>query len=165
MNTQWTIFLDLEETLIESWSDHTLLVNKIVKINRFVNKTLVETKQPLSVPRFGLMSWAVYNDKDKRQFQEELQPWLEEQMQITFSNELILSIDDWISLVMNNCGILLSREDIFDLSDKETILFWLRNAKKGFPTGHIILIDDVVKHNNVIISDSRKITILNVDKL
>lgn len=174
MNRQWTIFLDLEETLIESWSDRTLLVNKIAAIDQFVKRTLIDSRQtvgrrfanpPLSMPRFGLMSWAVWNDKDKKDFQDEIQLWLEEQMKIVFNQELILSMDDWITLVRRNTVMNLSRQDLFDISSKETVLFWLRNATEGFPDGEITLIDDVVDHNTVITSDSRKITILNVDKL
>lgn len=174
MSKQWTIFLDLEKTLIESWSDHTWLTHKADAIKAFIKRTLLNSRQrlgrqsPINTigwPVFGLMSWAVWNDEDKHTFQQELQPWIEEQMKITFSQELILSMEDWITLVQRNARLKLSRQDLFDISSKETVLFWLRNATEGFPEGEITLIDDVVAHNNVIVSESRKITILNVDKL
>lgn len=171
---QWTIFLDLEETLIESWSDRTLLIPKVKLIEKFIQFKLKESRQmlgrrfanpPLTMPQFGIMSWAIWNDADKREFQQEIQLWLEEKMRITFRQDLILSMDDWALLVMKHTGLKLSRQDIFDFCSKETVLFWLRNATQGFPEGEITLIDDAVTHNNVIISGTRKINIMNVDKL
>lgn len=157
---QWTIFLDLEETLIESWSDRTLLLGKVNAIQRFIKTSIPR----LDMPKFGLMSWAVWNDTDKTEFQQEIQPWLEEQMRITFDQELILSMDEWTTLVRRNTVLKLARQDLFDFG-KESLLFWLRNATKDFPDGEIALIDDAVEHNNVIQTNSRKITIINVDKL
>ena len=170
---QWTIFLDLEETLIESWSDRTLLVNNVAAIDRHIKDKLKESRQligrrftnsPLMMPRFGLMSWAVWDDKDKTEFQQEIQPWLEEQMRITFSQELIVSMDEWTTLVRRNTVLKLTRQDLFDFG-KESLMFWLRNATNDFPEGEITLIDDAVEHNNIIQTNSRKITILNVDEL
>ncbi len=160
MDNQFTIFFDLEETLIESWHDHTWLTHKVERIKKFISRIHQEN----NAIQFGLMSWAVWNDVDKKQFQEKLQLWIEEQMKITFNEELILSIDDWCILVMREAGLRLSRQDIFDIGNKETVLFWLRNAKT-FPTGNIFLIDDAVEHNNTITSLTRNISILNVDRL
>ena len=171
----WTIFLDLEETLIESWSDHTWLTHKAEAIGTFIKRSLIQSAHQsksiyhdtprLELPRFGLMSWAVWNDADKQIFQQQLQHWIEGNLKMAFSEDLIWTMEDWAALVLKNTGLRMSQQDLFDFCNKETVLFWLRNAEHGFPHGEITLIDDAVPHNNVVTSQTRKITTVNVDKL
>ena len=58
MNKQFTVFLDLEETVITSW-DEGLLVNAS-KVREFLKEQ--------NVTNFTVFSFAVWNDKDKADF-------------------------------------------------------------------------------------------------
>jgi len=158
-----TVFLDLEETVIESWNNPDWLSLKADIIREVINVL----KRENTTVQLGLMSWAVWDDADKKVFNKKLREPIEQSLKLEFSDDLILSMDDWIQLVMVNSGMRLSRADVHDLSSKETILFWLRDAKHDFPTGSIILIDDAIKHDDCIISPEgdRKITMKNIDNL
>jgi len=153
-----TIFLDLEETLIESWDIPDWLPDNAEAIKTFI--------QSLHGPaQFGIMSWAIWNERDREAFIKKLMCPIEDGLGIEFQNSLILTMEDWAQLVLSQSGLRVAYDEVAHFG-KETILFWLRHAK-DFPKGEIFLIDDTVEHNDCIISleKTRKITMKNVKKM
>lgn len=130
------ILLDLEQTLIPEWGDWTLTpqIDKIV--------AHCQPKKGESV-ELGLMSWAVYHNKDVEIFKEKLYPALKDVFGQHFLS--FMSMDQWANCIWENAGIWLQREELFDIYKKEDVLF--RLARNGWKAGHDIeLIDDAVHH-------------------
>lgn len=161
-----TIFFDLEETLIESWEQPNWLSDNAEAIKTFIKIMYSAYKTP-SV-QFGIMSWAIYDADEKDQFKRRFAETIEDGLGIKLQDDLILSMDDWMSLVMRSSGLRISRDEIFEMANKETILFWLLKASAAdFPTGKIYLIDDAVGHNDFMesIEHDREIRLLNIKVL
>ena len=69
------LFLDLEGTLIESWTDHSL-------INTGKIKKIIDTIVPDAI---FIFSAAIYNDSDKVSFETFLKKKIEESLGIVFA--------------------------------------------------------------------------------
>jgi len=106
-----TVFLDLEETVIESWNNPDWLSLKVDIIREVINVL----KRENTTVQLGLMSWAVFDDADKETFNRRFRGHIEDALQLEFSDDLILSMDDWIQLVMMNSGMRLSRAVRFNV--------------------------------------------------
>lgn len=132
------IFLDLEETLIDNWENGWLLPGKI--------KTIRGLRAPFDA-KVGLMSWAVWDEKDKAKFNSELRPELEKALGMKFSDEFVWSMDDWAKQLFEFRGKKISREDLFDIFGKHEILFMVSRCHPAFKGHKVILFDDVVEDN------------------
>lgn len=169
MSTQLTIFLDLEETVIDEWRTHNFLEERATAIRDFVRDTIDRREEILGETfpvRWGVMSWAIETMRDVVTFNETMREGLESFFDITFDDRLIWTVEDWRSAINCNSPFNLNRDDFADFGSKENTLFWLRNAPEGdLPLGFITLIDDVVSHKNKIITENRAITLVNSKEL
>ena len=103
------ILLDLEETVIEDWSNMTLMPRECMAIRSFLR-----TCHPGAT--IGLMSWAVWNDRDKALFNKHLRDELEAVLEVKFSDEWLLSMDDWAKMLFHHCKKKLSRDETINHS-------------------------------------------------
>lgn len=150
------VFLDLEETLIDNWENGWLLPTNIATIKKAIGP---------ANPKLGLMSWAVWDDKDKAKFNSDLRPELEEALGMAFDDEFVWSMDDWAKQLLEFRGKKISREDLFDIFGKEEVLFMVARCHPKMRHQNVILIDDVVEHNLALVAKANNclVTILNID--
>jgi len=99
-----------------------------------------------NAPVLGLMSWAVWNDDDKKVFNEKLRPAIEEALGMTFADELVWSMDDWSWHINRSTGKRVSRDDLFDMFGKQEVLFVLSRHSHNFNRQKVFLVDDAVEH-------------------
>jgi hypothetical protein len=133
------ILLDLEETVIEDWSNMSLMPRECMAIRSFLR-----TCHPGAT--IGLMSWAVWHDKDKALFNKHLRDELEAVLEVKFSDEWLLSMDDWAKMLFHHCKKKLSRDDLFDCFGKQEVLFLASRFVPAFKDQFVLLVDDVVEH-------------------
>lgn len=133
------VFLDLEETLVDDWSSQLLLT-----ANVRVTRSFLKTLPPGT--KVGLMSWAVWDERDKSLFNKDLRPFLEAELDVQFSDDFVWSMDDWAQEVFNSTGMKLSREDLFDVFGKHEVLFKLSRHSPKFEGHQVVLVDDVAEH-------------------
>lgn len=133
------VFLDLEETLIDNWENGWLLLRKI--------KAIRDLCAPFDA-KVGLMSWAVWDEKDKAKFNSELRPELEKALGMKFSDEFVWSMDDWAKqlLVFHGKKDFLVRICL-TFFGKEEVLFMLSRCHPAFKGHTVILFDDTVEDN------------------
>ena len=131
------VLLDLEETLVNNWDEFFPLRSGFQRVTDFLKKLEGPTK-------VGVMSWAVWDDRDKQKLEREL-PMLEKLLGRKFDPEWVLSMDDWAKLLFTETGFHVERSEMFDLCKKEDVLFRLRKAPV-FKDHKVFLIDDAVSH-------------------
>ncbi len=137
------IFLDLEETLIDNWDNGFLLLPKVDAIRTVI----AQMHELFGTVQVGLMSWAVWDEKDKAKFNKDLRDFLETNLKCSFDDAFIWSMDDWCNEVLKCTGKKISRDDVFDLFNKEVILGELCRKHPLFADETILFIDDTATHN------------------
>ena len=131
------LFLDLEETLIDSWDNGWLLPANIACIRKkFADKA----------PIVGLMSWAVWNLVDKQTFNKKMRKELENALGVPFNDNFIWSMSDWADKLLQFNGKKISQQDLFDCFSKHEVLFMLSRTHPEFKRHNVVLIDDAVEH-------------------
>jgi len=159
-----TIFLDLEETLIDDWFAGNWLPEQADAILDCINSRILELHP--GAMSLGLMSWAVEHVDDKLAFIRRFSDAIENHFDLKFRSEFILSVQDWRRIINRTSIINFSNEDFNDFATKENVVFWLRHANENlFPIGHIILVDDTISHGDKIVTDSRVIEFINPKQL
>ena len=148
------VLLDLEETVIDSWEKRNALPENLDKIRRFLK----------SNDRLGLMSWAVWDTKDKNDFQQNLQLGIEQALEHSFEKELIFSMHDFSDVILKKKRKWVSRDDMFDLFGKEECLLQMLRLEQ-FNDWDIYLIDDCVDHNLTFSRNHQCIRFLNINKM
>lgn len=145
------IFLDLEETIIDTWQGNAII--NVDKIKKFLGNT----------KEVGIFSFAIWNDVDKEFFEKNWRSAIENTLGI--KAVVVPSVSDMMKVDFDLRGIRF--DDIFE--------FIVMNKKEGafrswcltFHIGqHTILVDDAVP--NLIIDDEdtrTKIQLVNVNKL
>lgn len=153
------VFLDLEETCIDSWESKLLLLKKLDAIEEFLNGKEIRVPGKKGAPdvvspatpklnlHLGLMSWAVWNEDDKHAFNRNLRPHLESLLKRKFDDRYVWSMDDWAKQALLHCKKKLTREDLFDCFGKPELLFMLSRAHPDFYDSIIFLIDDAYEHH------------------
>lgn len=139
------LFLDLEETVITNWSDAVLMNDNIKRIKDEMN--CYKTRN-VNI-RLGLMSWAVWDDKDKECFNS-FRSVLETELEHSFEDELIWSMNDWAEAMLVARGVHLTRQDMFEWMEvfgKVEVLFVLTRSHNTFTGQTVMLIDDIVEHD------------------
>lgn len=164
MNRNLTIFLDLEETLIDDWRHGNWLSNQTDAILSLIQTRMIEIN-PFETS-LGLMSWAVENFDDKLSFMRRFSHTIENHFDLKFQSHNVLSVSDWRIMINRISGINFSNDDFNDFATKENVLFWLRNAHESIlPEGFIILVDDTVSHLDKIVTEKRVIEFINPKQL
>jgi hypothetical protein len=133
------VFLDLEETVINNWEESLLMLENIKKI-----KHLLDSNESV---RVGLMSWAVWDDRDKTLFNAGVRHFLEENLGHRFDDELLWSMKDWAEHLFKFCGKHVSIQDLFDILGKHEVLFMLSRCHPTFRNETVMLIDDIAEHD------------------
>lgn len=151
------VFLDLEETLLDEWNSGLFLPRKLDCVRDFLKDNPGST--------VGLMSWAVWDDRDKARFEKEFRADLERNLECTF--ELVWSMDDWANEVFAHFNKKLSRQDLFDMFSKPEVLFALGRTHPLFHNQTVVLVDDAVEHKLTMTSPKNNctVTLLNVDDM
>ena len=94
----------------------------------------------------GLMSWAVWGDRDKEVFNRTMRPELEEALGMDFDDRVVWSMDDWAAELLQFHRKKLSRQDLFDMFGKQEVLFTLSRSHPLFHKRNVVLFDDMVEH-------------------
>jgi hypothetical protein len=147
------LLLDLEETVIPEFGNFYVpdhwgrCIRKFIKEGKF--------------SEVRIYSWAIYNDKDKAEF-ENVSLSIGLEIGTTFSH--IHTIQEIIRDITKYCGIKMADiNDFFDFYNKERALFDL-TLNGWLPNTHIVLLDDAVKEVTIE-SDKSKVEIINFKKL
>lgn len=154
------VFLDLEETVIASWDDQTLLPGRIAHIKEFLDGATAHDGVEI-----GLASWAVWNDRDKSQFNNNLREDLENALGHKFDDRFVWSMDDWAKELFVHTGKLMERSELFDIFGKEEVLIKMARCHPLFSDKNVLLFDDRVEHNLHIVSPNNRSQLLFVNIL
>lgn len=141
------VFLDLEETVIRSWGDPTL-------VNKDWIQYLLHQEQ---VQEVHIFSFAIFNQADKDRFSQQIKPFLE--------NALEVRIRSWVSIAEIN-KIIRSFTSVV-LEDWELTDVWGKMrafqdyCRAQYKDTECVLIDDVVPNSTFLLSDD-KLTIRTI---
>lgn len=148
----WRVFLDLEETVIDSWHSGML-----------VNSTRVrDWLQRNRVASVGIFSFAIWDTADCQEFDRRLRPWL--------SRALDTSIDTVVSTeTLWHTDTKHSKIHFENISD----YIGIRGKAGAFQnwcrwqlTENTVLIDDVVPNQELFLADAnRRIVTVNIQDL
>lgn len=161
-----TLYLDLEQTVIDNWQDG--LLHKPQRIKHFIDANYPD----INVDDVRIFSFAIYDDADKAKFEHELKGMLEATLDIT--------ITQWPSVVeiaaasQKLTGVRWLDKDTMggmDIHEYITIVgkfrafedwVWLRHEDGN----RVVLIDDVVPQRTIYdhVRDIQ-IDLINVDHL
>ena len=126
-----TVFLDLEETVIDSW-DSGLLVNS-GKVRDFLQQN--------SVKSVHIFSFAIWTDKDKVDFDKRLRPFLKRALSTDF--RMVPSVEDMMKVDTAITGVHFdSITDFLSIRGKQGA--FMSFCKHHFDRKHNVLVDDVV---------------------
>ena len=109
-----TVFIDLEQTIIDSWSSGELI--NVSPIRRFL--------QARNIQDVSIFSFAIYNEKDKQDFDTRLRPSIEEALGVKVMSWP--SVQDMIREEKKFTGI------VFDQAYEIAEYIQLRGKKDGF---------------------------------
>lgn len=168
------IFLDLEQTLIDDWGTKNTMPDNLVKIARFIN--YVHQTGFVDEINVGIMSWALWSDIDKEEFnkffpllQHAISEHLDSSVRsaVKFDDSLMMTMQDWSHRLLVHCNKNLSMTDMFDMVGKQETLFMLSRHDPTFSNETIVLIDDTVEHDMTVEVPSTNCTIIfkNVHQL
>lgn len=148
------IFLDLEETIIESWSN-PLLMN-VGKIGNFVHTS--------GVQEVGIFSFAIWNEQDKIDFEERhIKQAIEMALGVPINE--ILTVPDIANEVFWKTGVRMDISEFITIWGKQrAFIDWALITQRN--ENRVVLIDDVVRNIDVIDRDRNLlIELINVEKL
>jgi hypothetical protein len=130
------LFLDLEETLIKDWFNHTLLPDKVENIKNFAKKN--------NIKKATMFSAAIWTESEKNLFEKNLKTFLEKNLELKLD---VLLLEEAFDIVVKKNGIIAENSaffcDIFLFSQKEEFFkqWLLASNKKGI----FVLFDDTVE--------------------
>ncbi len=141
------VLLDLEETLVDDWSSFTAV--NVAPVQRWVS-ALKKVAEVNEVPvRFGLFSFAVWNDGDLARLQKNRE-WLEGVFGFQFDDNLLWTVQHISKRVEKACRVnFVSQSDFFDFigANKTLTLVSLVSNDPFFKGKNVVLLDDTVEHN------------------
>jgi hypothetical protein len=125
------IFLDLEETIIESWQNPVL-------VNSSRMKDWLEDKR---VTEIGIFSFAILNEADLHVFNKDIKPMLETRLAVTISK--VFTVEEVCLIIRKNFGAFWEPDEIPLIWGKTKAFVDVCTAT--MPRGSTcVLIDDVV---------------------
>lgn len=155
-NIMTTVFLDLEETVIDDWNSANILVERCEQIRKILDHI-----QPDKV---GVLSWAIWNDRDKDHFINTcVKSRIEDHIGREIDPELVWTMTDMRAQVLKTTGRSFSQDDLLDIFGKEECLNVL--FRKHFFKTDVVLIDDTVAHQLVTEFQGLRLVYLNAKKL
>jgi FMN phosphatase YigB (HAD superfamily) len=150
------VLFDLEETLIESWEDPTLLCGQFPKILSWVKEQ--------GDFRAGLFSWAVWDANELKKFNKGLRQQIEEVHGFRFDDELMFTRNfflnkfrEWFMMPWMDC------DDFTAFFKKRQAIeeVWLRMFDQ--PNTELVFIDDTIPSMMLIRDDVEHNTLQLVD--
>lgn len=132
------MFLDLEQTLIESWDKPYLIHIKQVE-------DLIKSYKNLSNVSFHIFSYAIWDEYDKTIFECEMKQRIEDQYGITISTWL--SVQEMQKICGDYLRICMDQGDFFGFMKKEIAFPIICNSQ--FRDTNCILLDDVVRASKI----------------
>lgn len=149
------IFLDLEETIIESW-DNPLLTN-ISKVKAFIHNQQKEKEFKV----ISIFSFAIWNDIDRAVFHQSIKDSIETALDVRV--EQVISVKQISELFNKVHKLHLSTTDVISILGKSNAFFeWCKFSE----TLNCCLIDDVVANEILFNKDSgRLLETININKL
>ena len=153
------VFLDLEETIIESWGNPVLVNHQ--RINKFLKK--------LDITHVGIFSFAIWDENDKRNFDRfGIKDTIENALEVRINN--VLTIPDIAKEVFWKQGMVISINEFITIWGKQRAFIDWAMMQPRFDEGDMefILIDDVVQNLTILDRDSNgsfKITLFNVENI
>jgi FMN phosphatase YigB (HAD superfamily) len=151
------VLFDLELTLFDEWGSFVPMNERSVSlyVSNLPNDCM-----------FGLYSWAVYDEKDKQQFVEDEQEWVENMFGFKFNDEFLFTLDDVMKMVQSTVkSVNFDRKGFFEFFSKETSMMQLLKLKQ-FKDMHLVLVDDTVQNMEVFNKDNNsKLTFVQVNDL
>lgn len=139
------VLADLEETLIQEWSNPLLIPGRISIIRDHL--------QQHPTAQLGLMSWAVWDSRDLDIFNRTLRPILEQELGHNFDERWTLSMDEWGQEMFTHARKRLDRDEMFDLFGKEDVFLILARRHPEWLGRQIFLFDDAVPNAKFSILD------------
>jgi len=140
------IYLDLEDTVIDSWESQMFLEHKIQYIRKTIKKLSIDYND--SNINLILFSAAVIDSDDINEFETYIKDVLEDKLRIKFSEYFIFSNKNIFALAkQHNISVLNddSIHDIFRNNIKEEVFnLWCKNTK-----GINVIFDDTVSNKIV----------------
>jgi hypothetical protein len=151
------VLFDLELTLFDEWGSFVPMNERSV--------SLYVSKLPENC-LFGLYSWAVYDENDKKQFMDDEQEWVENMFGFKFNNEFLFTLDDVMKMVQSTVkSVTFNRKSFFEFFSKETSMMQLLKLEQ-FKDMHLVLVDDTVQNMEVFNKDNNsKLTFVQVNDL
>ena len=125
------VFLDLEETVINNWTEGMLLNSSRVR----------EWLQDLNIKQVRLFSFAIWNEKDQFRFEKEFKPVLRRALDVGFID--CPSVEDFIKADLKVTGVLWDNLHEFAVirGKQDAFRSW---CKLHFDGQHNVLLDDTV---------------------
>ena len=145
------LFLDLEETVINSWNDHRLC--NLSGLRRFFKAN--------AVTEVTVFSFAIYDERDKEYFEKHLKSLVEDALAV----KVVAwpSVDDLLKTILWKYGTSFDRVELINVWGKTRAFFDFCRATQE---EDCVLIDDVVQHESWVWHDRNlKFTTLNVESL
>lgn len=133
------VLADLEETLIQDWSNPVMVPDRLDIVRQHL------MKHPTA--QLGLMSWAVWDDRDMDVFNRKLRPMLEEALNHVFCSRWTLSMDGWAQEMLHHGRKKLDRDEMFDLFGKEDVFLTMARRHPEWVDQTVFLFDDAVPHS------------------
>ena len=148
MNT--ILLLDLENTIIEDWSEApNLLGDSYPELKEWVGSHVVQNA------RVGLLSWAIWNDDDLIKFNKRFRPVIEDGHGFKFDDSLIFNRDKLLTKFQGWKRMpFLDGDDFMSFFNKRIVCeeLWLHEFSE--PETKIVFLDDtvpdmVLKHSTI----------------
>lgn len=129
------ILLDLEQTLIEEWARHPVLLSRRITCVRHHLAANPDAE-------VGLMSWAVYRKADMDLFHSHMKPVLEEHLDRSFDERWCLSMEGWGQELTRATNKILPMDELFDLFGKDEVFLALARRHPEWVGRDVVLWDD-----------------------
>jgi len=148
MNT--VLFLDLEGTIIDSWSDRNILHSKI----DYIKKCLIHQRKNIfsdNITELGLFSYAIDDIDDLITFKIKLQQTIEHELDLKFNPNYILTKKKIQQLYTKVKKIHFKDYSDFNdfCGDKMMTFFSIAHSLLESSVSNAILIDDAVGNANM----------------
>lgn len=142
------IFLDLEQTVIDSWESQCL-------INIEQVRTRLADHFAVGESVMHIFSFAIWDEKDEANFRCELETRLMEALglQVRF---IVHRVDQISNAVFKNTGVLWERQELITCLGKQEAFTQFCRAKFG-KGDHCILLDDMVMNSVTVDTDFNRI--------
>jgi hypothetical protein len=142
------LFIDLEETLIDTWDNFHL--GPVNRINALLDEHFPGQRPSLDAT---VWSFAVWNDKDRDHFNKTMRDFLGGIFGLNFVR--VITCEEMIEAIVAFKGFAKGSIDMVEMSQiwgKEgSFECWVR-LNEG--PGHFVLIDDVVPNRTVLLPDN-----------